>query len=403
MANTEDPESTELEFRGALSALPRPMDAGMVRDCATAAGSMAALGAIALIPYLAGWVELRDADERGLRIVFVLAGLAAAAQFSLRSATPQQMERLHPRTVVPLFLLTPLLVGAAVWSAGPTLGASAVFTVQVPLLAFLVLRRPWAVAATAFSIAVFAAALALLDDPPIPLQQLVLVATSSAGAGSLVGGLAARLDETRTTVLRINARLRRFLAPEVADALIADQDRLAPHRSEIAACFVDLRGFTAFTNASSPDRVVDVLAEYYAVVGAVIDRHSGTIGGFDGDGVFAFVGDPIPHDDVAQDAIAMAREIALALDDRTAEWGLGYGIGLALGEVTVGLVGYEGRLDYTPVGACVNLAARLCSDAASGEIVIDESLRAAAGDRVRPRSEASLKGFGAVTTYSIGP
>lgn len=394
-------DDRELVFRGVFSSLPRPMDAQMVKDCANAAGFMAALAAVALVPFLGGFVSLRDVNRTGLWVVFVAASLAAVAQFGLRASTPEQMERLHPRTVVPLFAISPVLVAAGVWSAGPSLGASAVFTVQVPLLAFMILRRGWAIASTAFSVAIYGGALALLDDPPVPLQQLLLVATCSAASGFLVGGLATRLDEARTTLTGVNARLRRFLAPQVADAVVEAQDRLSPHRTEIAVCFVDLRGFTAFTNASSPERVVDVLAEYYAAVGAVIDEYRGTIGGFDGDGVFAFLGDPIPNDNCPADAIAMAEEIAAALDSNAARWGLRYGIGLAFGEVTIGLVGYEGRLDYTPIGACVNLAARLCSEAAGGEIVVDESLRAAAGVRAQARGEIDIKGFGATATYSV--
>lgn len=117
--------------------------------------------------------------------------------------------------------------------------------------------------------------------------------------------------------------------------------------------------------------------------------------------LFAFLGDPVPNANAAADALAMAREIAVALDGLTPGWGdLGYGVGLAFGEATVGLVGFEGRIDYTPVGACVNLAARLCADAQPGEIVIDESLRVTAGS-VTTRSSVDLKGFGAVTTYRL--
>jgi class 3 adenylate cyclase len=400
MRRDEDPR--QLEFQGAFSGLPRPMDVQMVRDCANAAGLLLAFAALALVPFLLGWVRVPDANRAGLWGVFVVVILSAIAQFGLRAATPQQMERLHPMTVVPLFVIGSLLVAAAVLFAGPTLGASAVFVVEVPLLAFMILRRRWAIASTAFTVVAYGGALALLQNPPVPMQQLLMIATSAAAAGFLVGSLVSQLDEARNSLTRVNGRLRRFLAHQVADAVVAEEDRLSPHRTEIAVCFVDLRGFTAFTNGASPERVVDVLAQYYAAVGAVIDRYDGTIGGFDGDGVFAFLGDPVPKGNAAADALSMAKEIAIALDSHTAEWGLGYGIGLAFGEATVGLVGYEGRLDYTPIGACVNLAARLCSDAKPGEIVIDDALRVTAGAaRLRRRDDVDLKGFGSVASYAL--
>ena len=183
---------------------------------------------------------------------------------------------------------------------------------------------------------------------------------------------------------------------------------LAPHRADIAALFVDLRGFTQFTNAVTAERVMRTLDEYYEAVGSILDAHGATIGGFDGDGVFAYVGDPIPHAHAAAAAIAMAQEIARDLDRRAAGWSdeqvsLGYGIGLAYGEATLGVVGFASRTDYTPVGGVVNMAARLCADAGPGEIVIDDAMRKAAEvtEGLVTRGEVDLKGFGATATYAV--
>jgi len=154
-----------------------------------------------------------------------------------------------------------------------------------------------------------------------------------------------------------------------------------------------------------------VLAEYYAAVGAVLEGHGATIGGYDGDGIMAYIGDPIPQPDAAVAAVGMARAIGGSLDGLVERWrsdgyDLGYGIGLAYGPATLGVVGFDGRFDYTALGAVVNLAARLCADAAPGEIVIDASMTAAAGgDRgARHRGDVTLKGFdGAVRTYALLP
>ncbi len=185
---------------------------------------------------------------------------------------------------------------------------------------------------------------------------------------------------------------------------------LAPHRRYIAAFFVDLRGFTAFTNAVTAERVMRALGEYYEAVGSVLDKQRATIGGFDGDGVFAYLGDPVPHDDAAGAAVAMAQETARCLDGLTAGWSnaecpIGYGVGLGFGEATLGLVGFSNRADYTPVGGVVNMAARLCADARHGEIVIEDAMRKAAGlddHTITRRADVDLKGFGVTKTYTVG-
>lgn len=420
-------DDVELVWRGPFASLPRAMDVGMVRTLATAAGTFAALAALALLPVLVGWTQVAGSNKAGLTVVFVGALLAAALQFALRASTPRQMASLHPNTISVLFVLSSLMVGGVVVFSGPSFGSVAVFAVIIPLLAFFALRTPWAVAVTAFSLASYAVALALLDHPPSPIQQFINVVASAGAAGVLIGGLASRLDLSRRQLADFNhnlearvsrqvdeleraGRLRRFLSPQVADVVTSEgaDEMLAPHRRDIAVFFVDLRGFTAFTNAVTAERVMRVLDEYYEAVGSVLDRHGATIGGFDGDGVFAYLGDPVPHEDAARAAVRMAQEVASCLDRLTPTWAsgdeLGYGVGLAYGEATLGLVGFANRADYTPVGGVVNMAARLCADARHREIVIDDAMRKAAelDERsVARRGDVDLKGFGETATYAV--
>ena len=156
---------------------------------------------------------------------------------------------------------------------------------------------------------------------------------------------------TQVDELERVGRLRRFLAPQVADVVMAEtgEPLLEPHRTEVAVLFCDLRGFTRFTNSVDADTVVAVLAEYYAKVGAVLEAHGATVGGYEGDGIMAYLGDPIPRSDAAPASVAMAREIGVHLDDLTGRWhadghDLGYGMGLAYGPATLGVVGFAGRL-----------------------------------------------------------
>lgn len=421
----EDNDMVELVWTGPFASLPRPMDVGAVRSLATAAGTFLVLAALALVPWLFGWTDVSGSNRAGLAVVFAGTVLAACYQFALRSATPAQLERLHPTTLPGAFVLGIVLVTAAQIFAGPSTGSVAVFFVEVPLLAFFALRIRWAVATTVVSLLGYAVALAALDSPPGAGQQIVNVIASAGAAGVLIGGLASRLDVARLSLADLNrhlearvaeqvdqleraSRLRRFLSPQVADVVMsAGAERtLAPHRCDVAVIFVDLRGFTHFTNSVPADRVMGVLGDYYRVVGSILDRHGATIGGFDGDGVMAYFGDPVPVDAPAEEALITAREIADELDRHLEQWStedarLGYGVGLAFGAATLGVVGFDGRSDYTPVGAVVNLAARLCSDARSGEIVIDEAIEAmGAAGAATPRADVDLKGFGVRATYS---
>ena len=176
--------------------------------------------------------------------------------------------------------------------------------------------------------------------------------------------------------------LRRFLAKPVADALLSGdaESLLQPHRRQIAVFFCDLRGFTSFASGAQPEEVVEVLDDYYAAVGATLRRFEATVGAFAGDGIMAFLNDPIRCDDPAARAVSMAVDLRRPLGEVTSVWRrrgyeLGYGVGIAYGYATLGMIGVEGRSDYTALGAVVNLASRLCDEARDGEILIDQRTR----------------------------
>jgi class 3 adenylate cyclase len=198
--------------------------------------------------------------------------------------------------------------------------------------------------------------------------------------------------------------LRRFLAPQVADAVLAGggqaaSEALKPHRRRIAVVFCDLRGFTNFTNTAEPDDVLDVLDAFYRVVGKALNEYGATVGPFQGDGIMAYFNDPVPCDDPATTAVTMMVELRAPLDELCDGWAargfeLGYGCGIAYGYATLGVVGFEGRSDYTPLGNVVNIAARLTDEAGWGEILIDGRAHHAL-DHPPPSTECllTLRGF----------
>lgn len=201
-------------------------------------------------------------------------------------------------------------------------------------------------------------------------------------------------------------RLRRFVPHQVADAALAGS--LSAHRRQIAVVFCDLRGFSAFSNTSEPEEILEVLEAYYAVVGVALREYEATAGPFQGDGIIAYFNDPVPCDDPAGKAVAMALSLQEPLDGLCLRWArrgfdLGHAMGIAYGYATLGTVGFEGRTDYTPLGAVVNMALRLRDEADWGEILIDGRTHHAVEGRVlADPCLLELKGFdGQVQAYRL--
>jgi class 3 adenylate cyclase len=211
--------------------------------------------------------------------------------------------------------------------------------------------------------------------------------------------LAERCDEQSEEIGSLQ-RLRQFLSPQVAEAVLQKgMDALMPHRGQVAVVFCDLRGFTAFSSSAAPEEVMEVLDRYYVTVGRALHRSGATVGTFAGDGIMAYFGDPVPHADPAGTAVEMATALRSPMCEIVAGWrrrgyDLGCGIGISYGYATIGPVGFEERTDYTALGPTVNLASRLCSMAADGEILIDGRTHEAVNGRVDAEERLlELRGF----------
>ena len=197
-------------------------------------------------------------------------------------------------------------------------------------------------------------------------------------------------------------RLRRFLSPQLADAIVSsgDESILRSHRRQVAMIFVDLRGWTNFVDAVEPEELMRVLREFHDTIGGLVRRFDATVGFIEGDGVQLFFNDPIEVPDAALRAIRLGCTLRQEMAELTARWqnrgyDLDFGAGMALGYATCGEVGFEERSDYAAVGAVTNLASRLADEAAAGQILITQRLYAEVGDDVEVQSmgEFRLKGF----------
>jgi adenylate cyclase len=197
-------------------------------------------------------------------------------------------------------------------------------------------------------------------------------------------------------------RLKRFFSPQLAEAIVSAgaDELLKPHRREVTVVYLDLRGFTQFTDSAEPEEVMNLLAQYHALAGELITRHAGTIEHFAGEGIMILFNDPVPIPEATHEAVRMT----IALRERFAvlrsEWNrrgyeLDLGAGVALGYATLGTVGFEGRRDYAVVGNVANLVARLCAEARGGQILTDRRTLARVEHAVLAEEVGTfnLKGF----------
>jgi adenylate cyclase len=197
-------------------------------------------------------------------------------------------------------------------------------------------------------------------------------------------------------------RLRRFLSPQLADALVSsgDESILQSHRRQVTMLFADLRGWTSFVDAVEPEELMRVLREFHDVVGALVKRFEATVGFLEGDGVQLFFNDPIEVDDAPLRAVRLGCALRQEMAELTPLWqkrgyDLDFGAGLALGYATCGEVGFDGRSDYAAVGAVTNLASRLADEATGGQILVAQRLYAEIEElvEVEPAGDFVLKGF----------
>src|SRR5918999_3901823 len=208
------------------------------------------------------------------------------------------------------------------------------------------------------------------------------IATQSAELLELNRTLEDRV-EAQVLELERTRKLRRFLSPQLADALVSsgDDSILRSHRRNVAMLFADLRGWTSFVDAVEPEELMRVLREFHDTVGGLVGRFDATVGFLEGDGVQLFFNDPHEVPDAPLRAVRLGCALREEMATLTPSWkkrgyDLDLGAGIALGHATCGEVGFEGRSDYAAIGAVTNLASRLAHEATAGQVLITQRLYA---------------------------
>jgi len=171
--------------------------------------------------------------------------------------------------------------------------------------------------------------------------------------------------------------------------------------------FLDLRGYTRFTQQHGADEVMRMLGEFHTVMGALIAAHGATLERFAGDGMMIFFNDPVEVPDPAVKACRMAAEMQSRFKDLQTAWAardydLALGVGIAQGVATIGAIGFEGRRDYAAIGNVTNLAARLCAQAVGGQTLVCSVVaqNIAPVLAARPLPSLALKGFAEPVAYA---
>ncbi len=201
---------------------------------------------------------------------------------------------------------------------------------------------------------------------------------------------------------RLRQALERFHAPHIVEKRAAELARLGakPTEMEERTCtvlFADIAGFTQLTQRLTPDRVVEILNEFYQRMAGIVFSFEGTVDKFVGDAVMALFGAPYAPGDEAlravRTALAMRAEWERAVSQLPAHERCYLRIGLNTGKVLAGTVGSEARLDYTALGEPVNLASWLTASALPGQVLITGKTLAAVGARfdVMPLGERVLR------------
>jgi DNA-binding response OmpR family regulator len=213
--------------------------------------------------------------------------------------------------------------------------------------------------------------------------------------------LAEKVTQQLNEIEHMN-RLKRYLSPQIAETILKSEDDslFKSHRREITVVFLDLRGFTAFSDNAEPEEVMELLKSYHAEMGKLIFKYEGTLERFAGDGIMVFFNDPIPCEDHTEKAVRMALEMRDKVQELRTGWvkkgyDLDLGVGLTAAYATLGNIGFEGRMDYGAVGNVTNLAARLCGEAKGGQILTNQRTLSKIENSVtvEPLEELHLKGF----------
>jgi class 3 adenylate cyclase/cytochrome bd-type quinol oxidase subunit 2 len=223
---------------------------------------------------------------------------------------------------------------------------------------------------------------------PVPERDAALLA-------SLAAQIAIALENARL-YRQLDVLFRQYMSPDVATALVADPSQAALGGAvvEVTSLFADLRGFTTFSERSSPTEIVDMLNQYFDVATRVVLDENGTVVQFVGDALMALFNAPARQPDHALRAARAALILQHEVDKLARPGWPRFRVGINTGEALVGNIGGETLRNFNAMGDAVNVAARLETQATPGQVVIGAATRDRIGEcaLVTPLGDLMVKG-----------
>ncbi len=166
---------------------------------------------------------------------------------------------------------------------------------------------------------------------------------------------------------KIKKAMGKYISDDIMENVVKNIDelKLGGKRSVVTVLFADIRGFTSMSEKMSAEEVSNILNEYFTEMEPIISSHNGIINKFIGDAVMAIFGEPINDKNHALNAVKCANDMLKKVRKLQHKWieegkpKIEIGIGINTGEVFVGNIGSERRMEYTVIGDTVNLASRI--------------------------------------------
>lgn len=217
--------------------------------------------------------------------------------------------------------------------------------------------------------------------------------------------LARKIEQEAKT----RAQFQRLLSPNLVDQVVAGKLQLEKGGalSEVTLLFSDIRGFTTMSERRAPEEIVHMLNEYFELMVDVIFKHEGTLDKFVGDEIIALFGAPVPIENAEMKAVECALDMMKVLSEfnrtRLAEGQdeIRVGIGINTGTVVTGAIGSSRALQYTAIGDAVNTAARLCTQAKAGQVLLSETTYRKVYTRIAAAALPSVRVKGKADELSI--
>lgn len=200
-------------------------------------------------------------------------------------------------------------------------------------------------------------------------------------------GIVIAIDDL-SKINKVKSTFKKYVSKNIVDKLLENEDslNLGGTESDITILFSDIRGFTSMSEKLSPTEIVKLLNKYFKSMIDVVFKYNGTLDKIVGDELMVLYGVPLKSEDDTDNAVKTAIKMFQALDkfnDRIIKEGykpFKIGIGINKGKAVSGNIGSEQQMNYTVIGDTINLGARLCSHAKSGEILISTSVKGVISD-----------------------